>query len=181
MGIYSINMGNGILISTTEFVKMFEKEFEDSVYQDGIEIAVDIIKRQFGGKYEISLLGHDALTSRDGDMDIFTDTVHHETFYQIKNQKKEKYEIPASLEEKTFFGCGDIFFIGVREEISANGGGEFEYYIKSSEVIYGLAVLLPSIVKLYPELQKVDVEPLRSTFHQNPCIWTFTDDCHCCG
>ena len=70
-------------------------------------------------------------------------------------------------------------FIGKYEDIC--GGMELTYYPKVPEVIYSIAGMIPLIMKHYPVLQKLRLPEIESIFEQPACIWTFSNDCECCG
>ena len=91
-----------------------------------------------------------------------------------KQASKNNDEFPISS-----LGCGDLMFIGHCKDLEP--GGEFGYYIKTPELLYSLPALLPEIISYSAELAKMDVYNLKTIFGQEPCIWTFASDCHCCG
>ena len=75
---------------------------------------------------------------------------------------------------------GDLMFIGKMEQMESDDG-EFSYYVKAPEIIYGLASLLDSIVEKYPTLKASDCTSLEKAIGFKSCIWTFAPDCACCG
>lgn len=79
----------------------------------------------------------------------------------------------------TSLGCGKLMFIGYYESICDDR--EFSWYIKAPEIIYGLPALIPSIIRCYNKYKDYDCSNLEETFGQTPCIWTFAQDCACCG
>lgn len=190
MGIYSIYIGKGIIIPVSMFVRNFKTQILEKInadedeFPDPIKIFGEIVAEQLGQNFVVESVGHDAFESRHGRMDIFDDTEHQKAFEHLKKLREaEKTEngnlLPPGLEDYETIGCSDLMFIGVYKEIEANGGGEFDYYVKTSELLYGLAVLIPSLIKCYQELTPLNTSALD---HLAPsCIWTFAPDCHCCG
>lgn len=178
MGIYDIYMGKGIIIPVKRFVRHFldtVKEFHTDGGDD-TETLEKVAKKRLGPDYMICSLGHDALESRDGDMQVFEDDDdHREAFDMIKEWRKEvakDNDLPI-----TSLWCGDLMFVGYHKSLER----EFSYYVKAPEILYGMAAILPKIVEIYPIMKNADCSKLEEEFGQKPCIWTFAPDCACCG
>ena len=71
-------------------------------------------------------------------------------------------------------------FIGTFKSLESETG-EFSYYVKMSEILYGMAGLLPDIVEYYPKLVAKDCHEIKKAIGLKPCIWLFAPDCGCCG
>lgn len=84
-----------------------------------------------------------------------------------------------SKEDLPIYGYTDLMFIGKMKTIESDG--EFSYYVKAPEIIYGLTGLLDSIVQIYPTLKTFDCSDLEQALKLKPSIWTFASDCACCG
>jgi len=108
-------------------------------------------------QYEIIQLGHDAFNFRFSLDHVLPN--HSEHLEQLKSK--------------------EWFFVGHAQEIPAEG--EFSYYVKAPEIIYGLAGLLDGIVEIYPQLKTRDCSSLEEFYGQKALIWTFANDCSCCG
>ena len=119
------------------------------------------------------MVGHDAFESRHGDMNVLANTKNYEIIKEIRSLQKTELDVKFESVH-----CSNLIFIGSYKEI---GSGEFEYYIKAPEVIYGLTSLLDDIVEILPIIKKKDCTKLTKLFNQDVCIWTFAPDCACCG
>ena len=179
MGIYNIIMGKGIIIPVKQFVIQYLKEIE-GIFNEGEdeqEFLTEVVKKFIGAEYLVCPIGHDAFDSRYG-MELLENSENAIAYKMIKKwrkqAKKNNDELPISG-----LGCGDLMFIGHCKTLEP--GGEFGYYIKTPELLYSLPALLPEIISYSLELAKVDVSSLQTIFGQQPCIWTFASDCHCCG
>jgi len=150
---------------------------------DAEVIFSEIIKEILGDQYAVTSVGHDAFESRHGHMDILDGTDQALALKKLlkirKEERDKKNEFPNNLHEYLTFGCSDLMFIGVYEELKVPG--EFEYYVKTPEVIYGLPAIIPAIMNVYPRLLNTTLKELEVEFDQTSYIWTFAEDCHCCG
>ncbi len=179
MGIYDIIMGKGIIIPVKLFVIQYSKEIE-GIFEEGedeVEFLTKLVEKFIGKEYQVSKIGHDAFDSRDG-MKLL-ECSENEIAYQIIKEwrtqaKKNDDDLPISS-----LGCSDLMFIGRFKNLEP--GDEFGNYIKTPDLLYSLPALLPEIISYSLQLAKMDVSILQSIFGQPPCIWTFADDCHCCG
>lgn len=187
MGTHRIFIGKGIIIPTVRFISKYLDEIRalcnpSSSHVDAQKIISTIVKRHFGDDYDICPLGHDAFECRaDHSMlDVFGNTAHAAAYEIIKHWRDELRLVSTSDFPFTSVGMGDLMFIGRFKTLDAHGG-EFNYYVGTSELLYGLSALLPQIVAYYGELSQPNYEILGTTFGQQPCIWTFASDCHCCG
>lgn len=190
MGIYNLKIGKGVIIPVTYFMSIFLENLElarDSAKEenpDYVEFEFDedfILKCIFektGIKYNFSPLGHDAFDSRNGTMNILGGTKNSKVFNQIKELKSKKYE-NINDDFCCVVGTGDLIFIGFYTDL--NEGGEFEYYVKAPEIIYGLTSLLDQILEVVPKLKEKKCTELEKLFNQEALIWSFASDCSCCG
>ena len=194
MGVYEIYMGKGIIVPIKVFVRKFHKEIEE-IYKenhDEQEVVEEIVKKYLGD-YKVSTLGHDAFQGRHGLVfDMFENTANGKSGKRIANlmggiDSENGNEDLVDLEKVddedkdlpfTSIGCSELIFIGHFENICPT---EFSYYLKAPEVIYGMASCLPLIMKHYPILLATDCSSLDEIFNQESCIWTFANDCSCCG
>lgn len=180
MGIYSICLGKGIIIPVKVFMDKYMDEIRELHKQDchDIDLIYDIIKRHFGEEFTVSQLGHDALESRNGMNDVLGNTINSEIYLKIKELRdniKREY-----IEPFEYLSAEGLIFIGKHTELDKHNG-EFGYYLKTPELIYGLTALIPQIISYSVELTTFDTSILEKEFDQTPCIWTFTNDCACCG
>jgi len=166
MGIYSILIGNGILILRKRLMNMIKKYDTYAIEEtDEIDIIDEFVRSIFNDKYSACVLGHDAFESRDKDerMPVFEGT------YQM------------TVLERLGDDYDDLIFIGLCTDLS-KGVGEFSYCVKSPELLYGLAVLVPQICEHYLSTKDVDFCDLENYFSQKVLTWTFASDCcFCCG
>ena len=172
-------MGKGIIIPVKIFVKRYLAQIQE-IYTDGddeVQALEQIVKKYIGEQYCVSSLGHDALESRHGNMQVLDGTTNMEAFELLQKMKIEAKDMSDDLPILSLH-CGDLMFIGHYESL---GSSEFEYYIKTPEVLYGLPALIPDIIRCYSKYIDMDCSQLQTIFEQNPCIWTFAPDCHCCG
>ena len=182
MGVYNICMGKGIVVPIKLFVQKFKKEVEE-FHREGYEQeTVEKVVKKYIGDFQVSTLGHDAFEGRHGFVfDMFADTENEKAGNKIAkliSQSKEKEDEDQNLPFTTIF-CSSLIFIGHFVEICHN---DLSYYLKAPEVIYSLAACLPLIMKHYPELYQKDCSSLDDLFkRQQACVWTFTNDCCCCG
>lgn len=174
MGVDSIQLGKGVIISVKVFYEKFKEEIEEMMKTktDCHEIANLLIKKHIGN-YEMSTLGHDAFQGRHGFVfDMFENADQEESCDMISSMMQDMQD---KLDSKFSLGCGDMMFIGAHYTISEV---DLSYYIKAPEVIYSIASFIPNIMKYYPILNTMNMDEI---FGQKPKIWTFTDDCCCCG
>lgn len=170
-------MGKGIIIPVKRFVQMYLSQINE-IYKDGdveCDALYKIVQKFVNLKYDVSSLGHDALESRDGDMQALDNTPNMEAFEIIQEWRKESY--PEDLPIQTL-GCGDLMFIGIYETL---GDAELSYYVKTPELLYSLPAFIPAMIKCYTTLNEQDCSDLETIFGQKACIWTFATDCACCG
>lgn len=179
MGIYEIIMGKGIVVTNKIFASLFAKELdkldEDDLMQP--ESIEEMINKRTLGNYMVKGMGHDAFRSRHGNMGVLDRTKN----YEIVQKLKKSLECTTEPETNNLpeLACGSPYiFIGFYEFLE---GGEFDYYIGAPEVIYGLPALLDEIVELVPRLREKDCSEISNLFNQKACIWTFAQDCACCG
>jgi len=178
MGIYSINLGKGIIVPVKVFVKKhLEKVLKIYKEEEGdLEETISLIVTEvYGNEYQVTSIGHDAFKSRDGKMDVLGGD--NKIAFDIINKLREQVEDDLPIKIITF---SDLIFIGYFRVIESTGG-DLEYYVKTPELLYGLPSLLPSIIEAYGEMSNKDCSVLKGEFEQNPCIWTFAIDCNCCG
>lgn len=180
MGIYELFLGKGIIVPVKTFVRKYLDEI-NAIFTDGEddeEFLTNFIKNKFGDEFDLSKLGHDALESRHKDMSILDGTDNMQAFNQIKKclelEKSNHTDLPIDS-----LGCGDLMFIGYYESICTDC--EFSWYVKAPEIIYGLPALIPTIIKCYNKYKDLDCLKLENEFGQTSCIWTFAQDCACCG
>lgn len=181
MGVYTIYIGKGIIIPTKLFIKKYlgiMNDMHNDKNNDMHTITETIIKKYVGETFDFSFLGHDAFQSRNDDMGILYNTDNEKSFELIKQWIEEAKCIDISLTKVEFYS--DLMFIGVFDD-ACTDYGEFGYYVKAPEIIYGLPALIPGIIRCYNKYSKTDCNKLVEIFGQNPCIWTFTNDCVCCG
>lgn len=181
MGIYSICLGKGIMIPVKMFVLKYLDEINET-YEDGDDeyvILEKLVKKHIGEEYQISSVGHDAFQNRSGMECVLGDSLNSKVYPQIKEwrEKSKENNVEVPFEQ---LGCSDLIFIGRFKELDAHNG-EFGYYIKTPELLYGLTALIPQIVEYSLKLSNIDVSILNEKLDQIPCVWTFSMDCHCCG
>lgn len=174
MGIYNISLGNGIIIPSKMLVKMYPDHF-NNVEEYGPEELEDILRKVTGKKFKVSNVGHDAFKSRNGSMQVLSGTKNYDIVKEIKKLDNEYKDLEVGSD---LLSCGTLIFIGFYEEM---GNSEFEYYPKTAEVIYGLPAILEDIITILPTLKEKDCSLLTEMFKQEACIWTFANDCACCG
>jgi hypothetical protein len=186
MGIYALRMGKGVIIPVKLIVKEYLTEIiriskEKNIDMESYfgEILDQIVQEQFGKNFKVSQLAHNALESRHGDMCALGDSDNSIAYTTIQKMIKEADLINNNDLPITDFGCGTLLFIGQFNDLDEVG--ELSYYVKLPELLYSLPAFLPQIVRDYPILMNVDCSALQEKFEQLPCIWTFTNDCHCCG
>lgn len=176
-------MGKGVILSVDVLEEKFggsilTDQFIDGYQGDAWSIFNQLIKMQLGPKYSLVCLGHDAFVSRGGKMSVLTDTNSDENRTQLDSIVKWKTQKPRKT--KVDFVGFDLCFVGIYEEIESTGG-EFECKVSTSELLYGLPALLPSMVKIYPRLEAEKCAELSAFIPEYvPSIWTFASDCHCC-
>lgn len=184
MGIYNISMGKGIITSFGVLEKLFENELTEefivSHRGDMCQTLDSLAKKRLGKDYSVIFLGHDAFSSRRGNMDILANSEDFELQKQLDSISYWKQKHQEGKGNNHFFNSFVLCFIGICDEIESTGG-EFGYLVKTPELLYGLPALLPSIIKLYIRLEAEKCEEL-SKFYPGltPRIWTFGGDCHCC-
>jgi hypothetical protein len=207
MGIYSLYMGKGLILPCEFFVRKYLKQIKADFpgvtdADDATEVLNHIVKKYIGD-YEVCSLGHDALEVRGGGTSIAIGTSDNlKVVSFIKKWRKMKAgtlaaNARADVEEEdedssadilkqttenipfSSLHVGDLMFLGKFKSI--NGDGEFNYYVKAPEIIYGLAGLLEDITDYYPKLVAMDCSDIESAIGLKPCIWTFAPDCACCG
>jgi hypothetical protein len=183
MGVYGITIGKGVIIPVKFFIEIFKKEIEELLVgpkdrYDAHDYFDEIVKKHIHEDYKICILGHDAFDGRNGTM--------LDMFYSDPSDNAESAEmIEELIQDATHFNdpfdclyADNLMFIGRFEDIK---GPEFNWYVNAPEIIYGIAALLPSLMKLYPKYQEFSCHALAEWCEQKPCIWTFTCDCCCCG
>lgn len=183
MGIYYISMGKGVILSVDVLEERFggfmlTDEVISSHQGDAWTIFDHLIKMQLGPRYSLVFLGHDAFVSRGGKMDVLSGAFGVENQKQMDSIIEWKSQKPKG--SKVDFVGYELCFVGLHDEIESIGG-EFEYKVSTSELLYGLPALLPGILKLYSFLEAEKCAELAKFFPEYvPSIWTFADDCHCC-
>jgi hypothetical protein len=179
MGIYNLVLGKGIIIPVKLFSQIFRMELENTNTTDYTEeIFNQIVRQKIDPELTISGIGHDAFEGRHGKIfDMFSDTEHQESI-DVLAEMIEKAKTITDVKYQTL-NCGDLMFIGHCRNLGQN---EFNYYIRNpSEIIYGFSHLLRDVIKYYPELEQKDLSALEEVFGQKSKMWTFADDCCCCG
>ncbi len=170
MGIYTLLMGNGIILPLAKIAEIYDIGDVDNYGPfEHAERFEEAIRKQTSIDFRVIELSHDAFKFRHGfcNTDLFEGSESHwSTLSKLKLLDRKPHD-------------EDLFFIGYAEDIPC--GGEFGYYVKAPEVIYGLSALLPGIVELYPRLLATDCSELEHLFEQKSSVWTFTNDCGCCG
>ena len=192
MGVYTLTIGKGVMIPVKWFVHTHLKEItkKHKAYvqrgewrDDPSDVIREVVQEKYGPEFDISPVGHDAFESRHGfaSMGILNGSEQQEALAVLKGLTEECKELnlPTELEEYTHLDCGSIMFIGFHEDIASARGGEFEYYLKTPELLYGLVALIPSIIRLYQVMSTKDTSELAAL--GKPVIWTFATDCCCCG
>lgn len=177
MGVYNIYIGKGVVIPVRFFFEIFKKEIAEIPNENmlGENEFNKIVQKFIGPEYQTCPLGHDAFDGRHGPIfDMFEEMENEESALMIA----DLIEDAKSMPECNSYHDSHLMFIGKLDSIE---GPDFSYYVKAPEIIYGLAALLPSIVKLYPKYQNMTCQELSDWCEQKPCIWTFIGDCCCCG
>lgn len=175
MGIYSICMGKGVILSTDILLEKFKlliPELLEKHDQDHWIVLDILIKSHIDPKMTLCFLGHDAFESRSNLMKVLDGTPNSRAMSSII---KWKYDNDNKTNETGYKLC----FVGIYEDLDCDG--EFEYRVKTPELLYGLPAVIPLIVQLYPKLLSENYANLAKLApEQEPCIWTFAGDCHCC-
>ena len=186
MGIYEIQLGKGIIVPVAIFVYK-HRAYIKTTYEDGddeLETLISVVHHVYGEEYTASPLGHDAFQSRhsnkNGAMQMLVG--NNEQAIKQVNRLRKKLTKPQ-YKDLPFdsLGCGDLMFIGYHKTVEAEDNAEFEYYVKVSELLYGLPSLLDGLIEAYIEMKTKECLKLVGEFGQQPCIWTFATDCACCG
>jgi len=151
MGVYEILMGKGIIIP----IELFKQKFPEL----DVGEMNDSDMKSLGFSHQLVTLGHDAFESRNKNM---------------CGCMLEGEDRPA-LDD--YIGK-ELMFIGKYMGIC---DGELSYYIKAPEVIYSMAGMVQNIAKALPELNEYDTTDIEKLFDVKSAIWTFTNDCCCCG
>ena len=128
------------------------------------------------------MLGHDAFEARHGltfDMFINVSTQDNKRNCAVQSIENALVESKTLPENDMLVDSNQYLFIGNYNDICDEA--ELGYYVKTPEVIYSLAAMIPSIIKYYPVLSKLKFNKLEQMLKQKACIWTFCGDCHCCG
>ena len=175
MGVYNICIGKGVIIPARFFFKIFKKEIAESNDHVDEKLFNEIVQKHIGPTYQVCVLEHDAFEGRHSLIwEMFEEGENEESALMIDELVNDAKLMP----ETDTFHDGRLMFIGQFDSIA---GPDFSYYVKAPEIIYGLAALLPSLMKLYPKYLATTCDELTQWCEQKPCIWTFVGDCCCCG
>lgn len=173
MGIYSVRIGKGIIIPSKLFFSTFGDEIKSYSSDDYDEIFDFIVKKHFR-KYSVCSDMMHLKTEK---------TIWH--LYLIRAPHSDQYTILESLERKSLnykqpigYSDGKYIFIGRCEILDDM---EFSCYIKTPELLYGLAGISPQLIKSYNKLTKFSMTILDEKWPLKSLIWTFANDCACCG
>lgn len=181
MGVYNVFLGRGIIMSPKMLFERYASAINNEIKTSGTVEMNDmenIIKSDFGD-VNVTQLGHDAFTSRDSWNDegskrhipgIFDDSEHRGILEEILPD--DGWQPPAGY--SIFY----YVFIGIEIRLETEEHANFEYMLKPAELLYGLTLLIPAIIKASSELAEVDVS--RLAIIQKPMIWTYAPDCCCC-
>lgn len=189
MGMYDYMIGNGIIIPSNFFIRIFLKEIKElqkDCFSD--DDLTQIVKKYINKDFECCTLGHDAFEGRHGENDVFDILSEDEDYkkstdkilemIRIENVKNDKNEL-ANMR----FG-GDLMFIGICDSVLENV--ELSWYVKGPEILYTLPVALKKMTKFFIKNNNKKIEYPQKFFQlfgeQESKIWTFHSDClECCG
>lgn len=180
MGIKSIWLGKGIILSPSMIYKIWKTQIDIHIASGAIfgYDELDDIVNLDEYNFDVVHIGHDAFTSRSTDSmnhikfpvpQIFKLTEHEDI---IKTLLVTTQNLPANFK----IDCN--VFIGMSICLNSETNNEFEGYVRTPELLYGLATLLPAIINASQILADTDVSILSKV--QKPLMWTFADKCSCC-
>jgi len=172
--IYCINIGKGIIVSVKVFAQKYHKQILKYADEHGIEdvsecdiheICEYVVKTYIDDRCDVASFGHDAFDGCSPD--------------EFETMKEKDKKINDSDVIFNFIGCGgEMMFIGKYVEINDE---EMSGRVQVPEVIYTIRTMIPHIIDFTQEHSKITFPKLDLTFDQVSSIWTFTQDCQCCG
>ena len=180
MGVYNINIGKGVVVHLSTIYRKYKDEIKKYIekYENGdleIEfdnIGVEVMLTKIIG-YPVSTFGHDAFQFRDGffKTDLFDreDVLSQNTSPDLTDLVDDPIWIQISYIDP------QNLFIGFYNVLEGEDSGEFGWYVKAPEVIYGIAGIIPDIIKFMSK--DFNTTDLSNMFNQKDRIWTFTSDC----
>jgi len=179
---YDYWIGNGIIVPTSLFVKLFwediQKQMEDPLFTgDYVELMTQVVKKHINENFECQMLGSDAFESRSGRMGVL-DILGEVEGYQDSTAKIAKMwledEDPHPLEDF----MSELMFIGICETVMDNT--DLSWYVKGPEILYSLPAALKRMTQFYMQHHDKQLNFGEKYFdlfgQQESKIWTFHND-----
>lgn len=119
--------------------------------------------------------GHDFFKDRSG-IGSFLDKTGNAKVIKSLPKKGKKIK-PSKYINTSIYS--PVVFIGICRDIYPDG--EYDHYVKGPEMLYSIGPMLPKLVDFYIKNKDVTMDNIEKTFGQKLCLWTFCEDCLCCG
>src|SRR3990167_6781424 len=133
MGINTFYIGKGIILPEEAIMEIIS---HDKTIPAGFQAQDELVVKYFQSKgIDAVQLGHDAFCAREG-----------HTMEDIFGEASDDYAKSYS----EICGRDSLYFIGTYTDLS--DGGEYNYYVPTSELLYSLPVRLPQMLKEYTRL-----------------------------